>query len=605
MNIRNVAIIAHVDHGKTTLVDGLLKQSKTFRENEAAFSQTLIMDSGDQERERGITILAKNTAISYKGTKVNIIDTPGHADFGGEVERTLNMAEGAVLLIDAQEGPMPQTKFVLKKALDLGLKIIVVINKIDKPNADIPKTIDKTYDLFLELASDDSQLDFPVYYCIGREGKAWEELPEDESANADLSPIFDAILAHIPAPKIDNEGAFQLLVSTLEWDNFMGKYAIGKISRGVAKSGMPVALVNEAGVRETGRIDKLFVNDGLHKSEVKEALSGDIVSIAGLKGASIGDTIADSSNPEALPTIAIEEPTLSISVYANTSPFAGREGKFVTARQLLDRIKKELETNVSMKLDIPDSNEYILSGRGELHLSVFIETLRREGFELQVGKPHVITKIIDGVESEPVEELTIDVPSEYSSSITGEIGRRRGMLTHQSENNETSTRLVFEIPTRGLLGLRNQLLTLSRGTAIMNTLFLRYEPMGPAIPRFRNGVLISFDSGKAMTYGLNNAQARGTTFIPPQTEVYEGMIVGLNQREDDLEINVTKEKQLTNIRAASADFTTILTPPTVMSLEQCVDFLEEDELLEVTPKNLRLRKKFLKSEERYRLRRPS
>lgn len=602
MNIRNVAIIAHVDHGKTTLVDGLLKQSKTFRENEAAFSQTLIMDSSDQERERGITILAKNTAINYKETKINIIDTPGHADFGGEVERTLNMADGAVLVIDAQEGPMPQTKFVLKKAFEIGLKPIVVINKIDKPNADIPKTIDKTYDLFLELATNDAQLDFPIYYAIGREGKAWDELPEDESAPADLSPILDAIITHVPAPISNSAGSFQMLVSALDYDNFQGKYVIGKIKRGLARPGLALTLLKSDGSRESARIERVMISQGLKRLQVAEAASGDIVAISGIKNASIGDTIADATNPEALPAIEIEEPTLNIAVYANTSPFAGREGKFVTARQLLDRIKKELETNVSMKMVVSDSGEYILSGRGELHLSVFLETLRREGFELQVGKPHVITKMVNEIESEPIEELTIDVTSEYSSGVTGEVGRRHGMLIHQSENADGATRLVFEIPTRGLLGLRNQLLTLSRGTAIMNTLFLRHEPMGAPIPKLRNGVLISYDSGKAVAYGLENAQNRGITFIPSQTEVYEGMIIGLNQREDDLEINVTKEKKLTNIRASNSDISTVLTPPTIMSLEQCIDFLEEDELLEITPKNLRLRKKILASQDRYRQR---
>ncbi|HOX40619.1 MAG TPA: translational GTPase TypA [bacterium] len=599
-NIRNVAIIAHVDHGKTTLVDGLLKQSKTFRENEAAFSQVLIMDSNDQERERGITILAKNTAIIYKDTKINIIDTPGHADFGGEVERTLNMADGAVLVIDAQEGPMPQTKFVLKKALELGLKPMVVINKIDKPNADIKRTINRTFDLFLELATDDSQLEFPIYYAIGRDGKAWSELPANTEESADLTPILDAIIEHVPAPESETEKPFQLLVSALDWDNYQGKYVVGKVARGIVKPGLTVALLNKNGSSENARVEKVLVNHGLKRIEVTQALAGDIVMLSGIKNASIGDTIADSITPEALPAIDIEEPTLNIEIYANTSPFAGREGKFVTARQLLDRIKKELETNVSMKFELSDTGEYILSGRGELHLSVFIETLRREGYELQVGKPHVITKKIDGVESEPIEELTIDVQSEFASTITGEVGRRRGILLEQSENTDGTTRLVFEIPTRGLLGLRNQLLTISKGTSIMNTLFLRWQPIGPAIPRLRNGVLISFDNGKAVTYGLNNAQNRGITFIPPQTEVYEGMIVGLNQREDDLEINVTKTKNLTNVRASNSDIATILTPATIMSLEQCIDFLEDDELLEVTPKNLRLRKRYLKSLDRYR-----
>jgi GTP-binding protein len=591
--IRNVAIIAHVDHGKTTLVDGILKQSKTFRDNEAYMDQTLIMDSNDQERERGITILAKNTAVNYKGVKINIIDTPGHADFGGEVERTLNMAEGAILVIDAQEGPMPQTKFVLKKAFELGLKIIVVINKIDKPNADIPKTIDKTYELFMELAHDDSQLDFPIYYAIGREGKAWDELPDDENIAADLTPILDGIIENIPQPNQDDESPFQLLISALDYDNFVGKIAIGKITRGRVKTGDQVALVNETGVIENCRIEKIFQYNGLKRLEVTEAFSGDIVTFAGLAKAMIGQTVAAASCPEALPTITIEEPTLNISIYANTSPFAGREGKFVTARQLHDRIKKELETNVSMKMRISEDASYILSGRGELHLSVFIETLRREGYELQVGKPEVIIKEIDGVKLEPVEELTIDVPTDFANTIIGEISKRRGVLHSQTENSDSTTRLVFEITTRGTLGLRNILLTASKGTAVMNTLFLRFEPIGAAIPKLRNGVLIAYSSGKAVAYGLNIAQQRGTTFIQPNTEIYAGMIVGLNQREDDLEINVTKEKQLTNMRAASADAITVLTPPTIFSLEQCIDFLEDDEYLEVTPKSLRMRKKEL------------
>ncbi|MCX6808541.1 MAG: translational GTPase TypA [Candidatus Berkelbacteria bacterium] len=603
--LRNVAIIAHVDHGKTTLVDGFLKQSKTFRDNEAFMEQDLIMDSNDQERERGITILAKNTAINYKGIKINIIDTPGHADFGGEVERTLNMAEGAVLVIDAQEGPMPQTKFVLKKAFELGLKIIVVINKIDKPNADIPKTIDKTYELFMELAQHDAQLDFPIYYAIGREGKAWDELPEDEAASADLTPILDAIITHIPAPEVDNEQPFSLLISALDYDNFIGKIAIGKISSGSIKPGDQVALVNESGVVENSRIEKIFQYYGMKRIEAKEAFSGDIVTLAGVSKATIGETIASPLRPVALPTIQIEEPTLNISIYANTSPFAGREGKFVTARQLLDRIRKELETNVSMKLAIAEDGSYIVSGRGELHLSVFIETLRREGYEMQVGKPEVIIKEVDGVKLEPVEELTIDVPAEFANTVIGEISRRRGVLHSQTENSDNSIRLVFEISTRGTLGLRNTLLTASKGTAVTNSIFLRFAPLGAPIPKLRNGVLVAFSSGKAVSYGLNIAQQRGITFIQPNTDVYAGMIVGLNQREDDLEINVTKEKQLTNMRAASADAITVLTPPTIFSLEQCIDFLEDDEYLEATPKSLRLRKKLLDPNLRLKAKRAS
>lgn len=602
MEIRNVAIIAHVDHGKTTLVDGLLKQSHTFRDNEAEMSQDLIMDSNDQERERGITILAKNTAIEYKNTRINIIDTPGHADFGGEVERTLNMADGAILIVDAQEGPMPQTKFVLKKALDLGLKIIVLVNKIDKNNADIARTLDKTYDLFLELATDDDHLEFPIYYAIGREGKAWAELPENQSEPADLSPILDGIIKDLPTPKIDDDAPFQLLVSALDFDSFIGKHAIGKIKTGRVKTGQPVILINDEGIVEKGRIEKIISNAGLKKVVISEASSGDIVSIAGLKNVSINDTISDPSNLAPLPSAKIEEPTLNISVYANTSPFAGREGKFVTARHLHDRIVKELETNVSMRLKIADNGEFILSGRGELHLSVFLETLRREGYELQVGKPEVIIKEIDGEKMEPLEELTVDVATDFANAVIAEVSKRRGILLRQDPTSETTTRLEFEITTKNMLGLRNVLLTASKGSTVMNSIFLKYVPLTPAIPKLRNGVLIAFSGGKAVSYGLNIAQQRGITFIEPGTEIYPGMIVGLNSREDDLEINVAKEKQLTNMRASSADMITVLTPPTKMSLEQSLDFLEDDELLEITPLNLRLRKKILDSTARIKAR---
>lgn len=602
MQIRNVAIIAHVDHGKTTLVDGLLKQSKTFRENEAAMSQELIMDSFDQERERGITILAKNTAVNFDNVKINIIDTPGHADFGGEVERTLNMADGAILLVDAQEGPMPQTKFVLKKALEMGLKIIVVINKIDKRDARIDYTISKLHDLFLDLATDDSQLDFPTFYCIGREGKAWDEVPANTNLPADLTPIFKAIIEFVPAPEENQDQPFQMLVTALDWDNFQGKYAIGRIRRGQAKSGSNIVLIDGDGNQKSGRIDKVYTSQGLKKVEVAAAQSGDIVSLTGIAEAKIGDTIADSANPEALPTIKIEEPTLKMAISANTSPFAGKEGKFVTGRQILDRIKKEIQTNVALRLEEKDG-EFILSGRGELHLSVFIETLRREGYELQVGKPHVINKEIDGKTCEPIEELTIDVDNDKAGAVVSEVGRRKGILVSQDGNSDGTTRLIFEISTRGLLGLRNQLLTISKGTAVMNSLFLRYEPIGNEIPKLRNGVLISSDAGKAVTYGLNVAQGRGVTFIPPQTEVYAGMIVGLNAREDDIEINVTKEKKQTNVRSSTSDMSVILTPPIVLSLEQSLDFLEDDELLEVTPKSLRLRKRILDANLRAKSRR--
>lgn len=603
MNIRNVAIIAHVDHGKTTLVDGLLKQAHTFRENEAAMSQTLIMDNSDQERERGITILAKNTAVMYKDTKINIVDTPGHADFSGEVERTLNMADGAVLVIDAQEGPMPQTKFVLKKAFELGLVPIVVINKIDKRDARIEEVLEETNDLFLELATHDSHLEFPVFYAIGRDGKAWNELPTNPNAPADLTPIFEGILKYVPAPVAEIDKPFQMLIAALDWDDFRGKYAVGKIRRGIARPGASIAIINKDNKIENTKIDSVFVNQGLKRQEVPEAMAGDIVALTGLKNVKIGDTVADSANPEVLPTIDIQEPTLKMSIGANTSPFAGREGQFVTSRQIMDRITKELETNVSMKFDRGEAGEYVLSGRGELHLSVFIETLRREGYEMEVGKPHVITKIIDNIEMEPVEELTVDVPTEYVGTVTSEIGRRRGILFSNTQNSDETTHLVFEITTRGLIGLRSQLLTVSRGTSVMNSQFIRYDKIGAVIPQLRNGVLVSFDTGKAFSYGLNIAQGRGTVFIAPQTEVYEGMIVGLNTREEDIEINVTKEKRLSNMRASGSDDAIILSPPTIFSLEQCLDFLEEDELLEVTPKSLRLRKKILNATQRTKARR--
>lgn len=589
-NIRNVAIIAHVDHGKTTLVDGLLKQSRTFRDNEAEMSETLILDSNDQERERGITILAKNTAINYNGTKINIIDTPGHADFGGEVERTLNMADGAILVIDAQEGPMPQTKFVLKKALEMGLKIIVVINKIDKKYARIPEAISETNDLFLELATNSEQLDFSIYYAIGKYGRAWSEIPQDQ-AKGDLKPIFEAIITHIPAPRIE-QGSFQMLISAVDRDNYLGKYAIGKIRRGVAKLGLNISVIGQNGIKFSGKLEKLFVNYGLKRIEVNDAQTGDIIALTGMSEARVGDTIADSTNPEVLPSIKIEEPTLKMAVSANTSPFAGTEGKFCTARQLLERIKKELETNVSLRLE-EKNQEYILWGRGELHLSVFIENLRREGYELQVAKPQVITKEINGIIHEPIEELTIDTENDFTNSIISEISRRRGILLSQKENADNTTRLIFEITTRGLLGLRNRILTLSRGTAQVYNMFLRYEPMGEPIPRLRNGVLVSSENGKAVTYGLNIAQGRGITFIAPQTKVYQGMIVGLNSKENDLDMNVTKEKKQTNIRSSTSDIAVILTPPTILSLEQSINFIEDGELLEVTPLSLRLRKKIL------------
>ncbi len=599
MDLRNIAIIAHVDHGKTTLVDGLLKQSKTFRENEAAMSQELIMDSNDQERERGITILAKNTSVLYKNVKINIIDTPGHADFGGEVERILNMADGALLLVDAQEGPMPQTKFVLSKALKLGLKVIVVINKIDKKDARTEYTLNSVHDLILELATEDSHLDVPVIYAIGREAKAWENLPSDFTAEADLTPVFDAIIKYIPAPASNPDAPFQMLVTTLDWDNFKGKYSIGRVTRGTIKPGTNVALLKTDGTKETATVEKVFVNQGLKRVETDLGVSGDIIALTGIKNASIGDTLADPSDPTPLPTIDIEEPTLSMSVGPNTSPFMGREGKFVTGRQILERIEQELQTNVAMKFKISETGQYILSGRGELHLSVFLETLRREGYEMEVGKPKVITKVIDGVEMEPVEEVVIDVDINYVGAVKSEIGKRRGILISQVEQTNQSTRLTFEMTTKSILGLRGALLTLTKGTAVMSSSFSRYEKKSGDIDKMRTGVLVASDSGKAAPYGLAIAQDKGPVFIGPQTQVYEGMIVGINNRDTDLEVNVCKEKQLTNNRSVGEEATQ-LTPPTIFSLEQFIGFIEDDELLEITPQSLRVRKKILEKTARYR-----
>lgn len=602
MELRNVAIIAHVDHGKTTLVDGLLKQSKTFRENEAAFTQTLILDSNEQEKERGITILAKNTAVNYKGVKINIIDTPGHADFGGEVERTLNMADGAILIIDAQEGPMPQTKFVLKKALEIGLKPVVVINKIDKAARRVREVIEKTHDLFLDLATNTDQLDFPIVYAVGRDGKTWDYLPDDSSGPGDLTPMFQAILDHVPAPMTDTVGPFQMLITSLDRDDYQGRYAIGRIKRGSISPGTIVSLIKKDGTQEQVKIDKVYISEGLKRKEVEEAMAGDIVSLTGIGYGGIGETVADTSSPEALPPILIEEPTLKINIAANTSPFAGKEGSFVTSRQILARIQRELETNVALGFEMAQDGSFVISGRGELHLSVFIENMRREGFELQIGKPEVILKRIKGKKHEPLEELTIDVDTEYAGNIMSEIGRRRGILVGQEENSDGSVRLNFHITTRGILGLRSRLLTLSRGTANMNSIFMNYQLAGHVPEKLRNGALVASESGKAVAFGLNNAQNRGIVFIRPQTPVYEGMIVGLNTRDDDLLINVAKEKKLTNIRAAGADDAIMLTPPTIFDLEQSLGFLEDDELLEVTPKNLRLRKKELNAAKRAKTR---
>ncbi len=593
--LRNLAIIAHVDHGKTTLVDGLLKQSNTFRDNQAEMEQSLIMDKLAQEKERGITITAKITAVNYEDYKFNIIDTPGHADFGGEVERTLGMADGCLLVVDAQEGPMPQTKFVLGKALEAGLKPIVVINKIDKDGSRIEEVEDELADLFLELATDDSQLHYPVYYAIGRDAKAWEEIPSDPSVSGDLSCIFRAIVEKIPSPKV-GEGATQLLITSLEWDNFKGKYAVGKIGRGDIKKNQQMVLMKKDGSEVKFKIVDLFTFKGLAKEEASEAPAGDLVAFTGADKAEIGETVCDESNPEALPVLEVEAPTLKMYMGPNTSPFKGQEGEFTTSRQIGDRLKRELETNVSLRVE-DDGIGFIVSGRGELHLSVLIEDLRREGFELEVGRPQVVTKEIDGKIMEPLEELTIEVPQEFVGAVQTELGARRAQLQSQ-DLNLRGVRLVYQIPTRALIGLRGLMLTATKGTAIMSSLTVGYQPLGGAIPQTRNGALISFETGVATPYSLENAQERGTVFIKPTEKVYMGQIIGLNLRKEDMEVNICKEKHLTNIRSSSSDGTVQLTPATILSLEESLDFLEDDELLEVTPENLRLRKRYLSANER-------
>ena len=597
-HIRNIAIIAHVDHGKTTLVDGLLKQSKTFRDNQAEMNQELIMDSGDQEHERGITITAKQTSIYYGDYKINIIDTPGHADFSGEVERTLNMADGVLLIVDAQEGPMPQTKFVLSKALKVGLKPVVIINKIDKPARRIAEVEDELSDLFLELATDETQLHYPVYYAIGRDGKAWSNVPGDSSEQADLTPIFDAIINDIPAPNIEANGGLQLLVTALQYDSFLGKYAIGRISRGQARRAQAVALIKDGAI-SSARIDKIFTYRGLMREEVDSAIAGDIVALTGITDAHIGDTIADKDTPEALPAIAIEAPTLSMYLGPNTSPFKGKEGEFTTSRQIGDRLKKELETNVALRVE-EQGIGFKVSGRGELHLSVLIETMRREGFEFEVGRPQVVTISEDGVEKEPVEELQIEVGPEFVGVVSQELGARRATLVRQENTSSGMTRITYILPTRAMIGLRNLLLTSTKGTVIMNSLPHGYEPLGGKLQSTRNGVLIAFETGVTTPYALASAESRGELFVGPAVNVYAGQIVGLNTRQEDMEINVCKAKHLTNMRSKSSDGAVQLTPFVDLSLQQIIDFIEDDELLEVTPKSLRLRKKYLDPNERKR-----
>ena len=597
--IRNIAIIAHVDHGKTTLVDGLLKQSQTFRDNQAEMSQDLIMDSGDQERERGITITAKVTAVDHEGYRINIIDTPGHADFSGEVERTLNMADGCLLIVDAQEGPMPQTKFVLGKALAAGLKPIVIINKIDKAGRRLGEVENELDDLFLELAVHEDQLHYPVYYSVGRAGKAWQDVPVDAEASGDLAVVFDAIIKHIPPPTVELDKPFQMLVTALAWDSFKGKYAVGRITRGRVKAGDTVTLCQKDGTQSKAKVEQVFMSHGVSRFEVEQGVAGDIVQLTGVAAAKIGETIADATQPEALPVIEVEAPTLKIYLGPNTSPLKGTEGEFTTSRQIGERLHKELETNVGLRVE-DDQIGFLVSGRGELHLSVLIETMRREGYEFEVGRPQVVTHEEGGKTVEPIEELIIEVPAEHVGTVQMELGKRRAELKEQFASPKGVTKLTYQLPTRALLGLRNILMTNTKGTIIMNSLMVGYEPLGAGLQQLRNGVLIAFETGITTPYALQTVEERGICFVGPAVKVYAGQIIGLNNRMDDMEINVCKAKHLTNMRSKSSDGVVQLTPPVIFSLEECLDFIEKDELLEVTPDSLRLRKRELDPNKRKR-----
>ncbi len=601
MDIRNIAIIAHVDHGKTTLVDALLKQSDVFRANQKEMTQQLLMDSNDLEREKGITILSKNTAVHYGDMKVNIIDTPGHADFGSEVERVLNMASGALLLVDAAEGPLPQTRFVLKKALEAKLKIILFINKIDKKDARALEVAHEVESLFLDIAEDESALNFTTLYGVGRDGKAYLELPENYNSDlpGDMKPLFETILKEIPNSHVHQEEPVQMLVSTLDYDSYVGRLGIGKLSRGTLRKGMKISLVNEAGVVGTFTATKLYTSLGLGRLEVDVIEAGDIAALAGIADLQIGQTVTDPAHPDALPAIEVSDPTIRIGIGPNTGPFAGREGEFLTSRQIKARLDKELEINLGLRVEEDTSaNGYIVSGRGELHLSVLIETMRREGFELEVSKPQVIFKDIDGKKCEPFEEATIDVAKEYVGTVSEELGRRKGIILDMHEVGGMSMRLVYKISSRNLMGIRSTLMTNTRGTAVMNTFLLGYEPVGSTMATVRNGVLISTETGVTLAHGLSNAQARGSLFYGPGVEVYVGMIVGISASDKNIEINVCRAKKLTNNRSSGEGVKMILEPPTDFSLEQYLDFIGDDELLEVTPKNIRLRKRYLSQNER-------
>jgi len=598
-SIRNIAVIAHVDHGKTTLVDALLKQTHVFRENQKEMLQERILDSNILERERGITILAKNCAILFKGVKINIIDTPGHADFSGEVERTLGMADGALLIVDAAEGPMPQTRFVLRKALELGLKVIVVINKIDKKYARISFVVHKVESLFLELAKTEVQLEFPVLYAVGREGSVFDQIPKDLNATSDVTPLLNKIIDFIPAPYTQDEKPFKMIISSMEYDTHLGKIAVGKIHQGEISLGQKVVL--STNTNYVCKVEKLYVSEGLIKKEVEKVSSGDIAFIAGIESIKIGDTICDPRDTSALPLIEIGEPTIHITLGANTSPFSGREGKYSTGRQLGERLEKELEKNLSLRMEKRVDGKFKVSGRGELHLAILLENLRREGYEMEVEKPQVIFKEIKGEKYEPIEEVDIVVPIEFVGVINQEFGKRYALLKKTEPLNEKETEFIYTAPTRVLIGLRSLLMSLTKGTLLFSSYVADYQPLGKAIPKMRSGVLIATQTGDALSYGLHATQERGITFIPPGTKVYEGMIVGKNAKEDDISVNVCKGKKLTNMRSKSSDGIIQLAPHVELSLEQCLDFIEKDELLEITPLTLRLRKKHLTELDRRRV----
>ena len=594
MHIRNIAIIAHVDHGKTTLVDGMLKQTHTFRDNQAEMNQTTILDSNELERERGITILAKNTAVFYNDTKINIIDTPGHADFSGEVERVINMADGALLIVDAAEGPLPQTRFVLEKALDNGLKVVVVINKIDRKDADVARVLNQVEELFLLLARKEEDLNFTVVYAVAREGKAWKSLPTDFTEEATLAPLFETIIAEIPAPKVDETKPFKMMVSNIDFDAFKGTYAIGKVLQGSVKTGETVAILAENELVSRQQVKGIFTSKGLARAEVQQTISGDIIAFTGFQDIQIGQTISDQNDLTGLPMIKITEPTLKIVVSNNTSPLAGKEGEFCTIRQIEERLNRELKTNVGLRIEQNNAGSgMIVSGRGELHLAVLVETMRREGYELEVGKPQVIFKKVDGVEHEPYEELTVEIDQQFVGIITEELGRRRAELVDTFTNERGIARMVYKISSNNLLGFRSRIISKTRGNGLFATRFLGYEPSGTNARQLRNGVLIATELGQVTAYALEPAQHHGETFVAPGEMVYEGMVVGLNNRQEDIDLNVCKLKKSTNVRAAAADMGVQLAPPVKLSLEQMLDFIEDDELLEVTPQNLRLRKRVL------------